>query len=142
MSVPVALGLDVGMARTGVARVDADGFLAYPLTTVEASTIAELVTQLSRLARNEEARVLVVGMPRNQHGKDGPQAGFVRQVMAGLRDALPDCGLVEIDERYSTQEAQRHLRTASKRKRRQKGVTDQVSAVLILETWLARQSGC
>lgn len=137
---PVSLGLDIGDARTGVARSDALGLLAHPLCTIRTEKTAELVETLVALVIREGAQTVVVGIPYDQSGKEGPQARAVRHTVELLQQRLPDRHFVEIDERFSTQEAERQLLEIGLRRQQRRQVRDQAAAVLILQTWLDRQA--
>jgi putative Holliday junction resolvase len=134
--VPRAIGLDLGERRIGVALCDSAGTLATPYEVVQRSgdrardhrRIAELVDEAG-------AEVVVVGMPLSLDGSAGPAAVGVQAEVVELREHL---GVpVEVwDERLSTVEAARRLRTAGVPGRKRRHVIDQVAATVILQSWL------
>jgi putative Holliday junction resolvase len=107
----VALGLDVGDRRIGVARSDPWGLLATPVTAVLRTSDRDAVAAIGRLAAAEGASLLVVGLPLGADGSLTAQAervtafGRKLQALAGIR-------VVFWDERHSTAEAGRRLRRA------------------------------
>jgi putative holliday junction resolvase len=131
-----AVGLDLGARRIGVALCDSAGTLATPYEVVQRSgdrqrdhrRIAELVAE-------DEAEVVVVGLPLSLDGSVGPAAAGVQAEVAELREHL---GVpVEVwDERLSTVEAGRRLQSAGVPGRKRRHVIDQVAATVILQSWL------
>ncbi len=130
----VRLALDWGKARIGVAACDPDGTLAYPVETVPTQASGRRLPQL--LAEYEPFEV-IVGLPRTLAGDEGPAAGYVRAQVASLIAAHPAIGWRFADERLTTVDAGRRLRSAGKDARRQRAIIDQAAAVAILEQALA-----
>ena len=133
------LALDVGDVRTGVAVSDALQIMASPYQTVPMKGHIETdAAALARIIEEVGPVTIVVGMPLNQHGEPGPQAGKVTAMVEALRKRVtPPIELV--DERFSTAEAHRHLRAAQVKGKKQKANVDQVAAALILETYMQRE---
>ena len=106
---PVALGLDVGERRIGVARSDGWGLLATPMTAVLRTSDRAAVEAIARLAHDAGADLLVVGLPLDERGQLTPQAqrsaAFARKL-----GSLPGMQVVFWNERYSSVEAVRRLR--------------------------------
>jgi putative Holliday junction resolvase len=107
----VALGLDVGERRIGIARSDGWGLLATPATTLLRTSDREAVAAIGRLAGEAGATVLVVGLPLGEGGEMTAQAQRVAAFGAKLR-ALPGVEVVFWDERFSTVEAGDRLRAS------------------------------
>lgn len=131
-----AVALDVGTRRIGVAVSDSAGTVATPYEVVERSgdrgrdhrRIAELVEEC-------EADVVVVGLPRSLDGSLGPAARAILDEVDELRSALA-ADIVTWDERLSTVEAERSLRTMNVKRGRRRRIVDQVAATVILQSWL------
>ncbi|MBK8446242.1 MAG: Holliday junction resolvase RuvX [Micropruina sp.] len=130
----VRLALDWGKARIGVAACDAEGTLAYPVETVQASGAG---TRLPVLLAEYEPIEVIIGLPRNLAGDEGPAASFVRAQTRALVEANPQVSWRFTDERLTTVDASRRLRSAGRDTRRQRAVIDQAAAVAILEQALA-----
>ena len=130
----VRLALDWGKARIGVAACDPDGTLAYPVETVQTATAQRRLTEL--LAEYEPIEV-IIGLPRNLAGEEGPAAQHVRAQTAALIEANPLISWRFSDERLTTVTASRRLQSAGRDTRRQRAVIDQFAAVAILEGALA-----
>jgi putative Holliday junction resolvase len=132
-----ALGLDVGSKTIGIAVSDELGYAAHPRTTLARAGTGDDVSAIVTLAAEVEARAIVVGIPYELTGKEGPRARRVRVLVDALRAALPDgVELHEQDERFSTAEAQRVLLAGDVSRQRRKEVIDQQAAAVILQGWL------
>jgi putative pre-16S rRNA nuclease len=130
--------LDVGEARIGVAVSDELGITATGIGVVErVGGRRDLDALMTLLAPYEPDRV-VIGLPLNMNGSEGPQAVKVRAFAArvGEHMGLP----VEFwDERLTTVAAERVLVEADVSRRRRRQVIDKVAATLILEGYLSRR---
>jgi putative Holliday junction resolvase len=129
------LALDVGDRRIGVAVSDPTGLLATPVEVYTRRGQREDVVHLRDLAADYEAEGMVVGLPVNMNGTEGPQAAKAREFAEAL--AGSDYQVLLWDERLSTVEAERRMAEAGRRKRR--GVpmrSDAEAAAVILETYL------
>jgi len=132
-----ALGLDIGSKTIGVAVSDELGIAAHPLKVLaRQGTTADVAAVVAELALVAGVAV-VVGIPYELSGKEGPRARRVRVLVDALRAALPaGVELHEQDERFSTAEAQRVLVAADVSRDRRREVIDQQAAALILQGWL------
>ncbi len=135
----VIVGLDIGDARTGVARSDALQMLAFPHTVIHAREEAAMVASLAEEIQRIGPVLVVAGMPLNQHGEPGLQARRVEAVLDHLR-ALITVEIVVQDERFSTAEAQRVAQHMNAGRKARKGKIDKIAATLILQTWLDRRA--
>jgi putative holliday junction resolvase len=132
------LGLDVGSRRLGVAVSDPSGTVASPLATLPRRGPAEDAAALGRLAAEQQAATVVVGLPLTLAGREGPAAAAVRAYLDRLRPLLPGLAFELVDERLSTAAAERALVTGGVRRQGRRAVVDQVAASLFLQTWLDR----
>lgn len=132
------MAIDYGDARTGVAISDPTGLLAGFTTVLRSRRGADLPDRIARLAREHGVEELVVGLPRNMDGTEGPRAALCREFAARLGQAT---GLTPVlwDERRTTIEAHDILHTGGKRMKAHKKTVDAVAASLILEGYLARK---
>lgn len=139
MTGPV-LGLDLGARRIGLALSDEAARIAFPAGVLERVGLARDVAALRQLAVERAVTRIVVGLPRLLSGREGVGAEAARRFAAVLGEAtgLP----VElVDERLTTAEADRALREAPARRRRQrKQVIDTLAATLLLRTYLDQHS--
>jgi putative Holliday junction resolvase len=129
------LGLDVGDRRIGLALSDETATLASGLPTFERVGPKKDPNAILELARSREAGAIVVGLPRSLDGSLGPQAESVLTFAESLkrRTRLP---VLTWDERFTTRLANQTLIEADVSRRRRKDLVDQVSAVLILQSYL------
>jgi putative Holliday junction resolvase len=141
----VRLGVDVGKVRVGVAVCDPDGILATPLLTLQRDPATEGervpgdISEIARLIDEYQAREVVVGLPVNLAGREGPAALEVRAYVDRLAGAIAPVPVRLADERMSTVVASRRLSERGVRGRRQRAVVDQAAAVEILQSWLDTQ---
>ena len=134
-----ALGLDAGSVRVGVAAADPTDTMASPVTVLPRARARELWDRVRREASERSASVIVVGLPRELDGSEGPAAADARRLAA---DAERETGLpVEMwDERFTSAEAERALIAGGMRRDRRRQTVDGVAAALMLQGWLdARQ---
>jgi putative Holliday junction resolvase len=136
MSTMRIMGLDLGERRVGVAVSDELGMLAHPVATLEIQGDRALLEQVGALVHEKGVTRLVVGLPLNQDGSVGPRAQRVQDLARKLA-AATDLPVDEVDERFSSQAAQRILDQAPRKKTRQeKGRLDRIAAVIILQSYL------
>jgi putative Holliday junction resolvase len=132
------LAVDPGTKRVGVAVSDPTGTIAQALTTVQAEPRDTLATRLSQIAADQEAKRIVVGLPRRLDGSYGPEAKSARELADELRKAsrLP----VElVDERLTTVAAERSLIAGGVRRAKRKLSVDRVAATILLQSHLDRK---
>ncbi len=131
----IALALDIGEARVGIAVSDATGTLAMPVKVLPAQEVLGNARSFRYIIEDYEPDVLVCGRPETLAGEDGPQA--LRVIEAAEKIALATGLPLEfIDERLSSREAKRILREQGLSEREMRGKVDSVAASLFLQTWL------
>lgn len=131
-----AVGLDLGSRRIGVAVSDAGGVLATPRTTLDRSgDRARDHRRIAALVAEEEAAVVVVGLPRSLDGGIGPAAEAVTAEIEELAVVLA-VPVVAHDERFTTVTAHEQLRAAGVGGRQRKAIVDQQAAAVLLQAWL------
>lgn len=122
--------------RIGVAVCDSAGSLAVPSSTLErARTWAEDHSRIAELVAEHDAEVVVVGMPLSMDGTTGPAARRAASEIDALGRTLP-VPVEPYDERLSTVEANRSLRSAGLDAARGRRHVDEVAAAVILQGWL------
>jgi putative Holliday junction resolvase len=134
---PRILAVDYGRVRLGLAVSDALGMASHPLPALRRSSPeADLVALRALIADREVAR-LVVGLPLNMDGSEGPMAAEARAFGAWL-EAGTRLPVSFEDERLSTDEAEEFLRAAGLRPSDRKKLRDSVAAAVILRSVLER----
>jgi putative Holliday junction resolvase len=131
-----ALGLDLGSKRIGVAVSDRSGTLASPLTVLErAGDRRRDHERIRTLVDEEEAELVVVGLPLSLDGSVGPSArGALDE--AGELASVVGVPVETFDERLTTVTAARHQREAGVPSRARRSTVDQVAAAVLLQAWL------
>jgi putative Holliday junction resolvase len=129
--------LDVGDARIGVAVSDELGLTAQGVGVVERVGGRRDLEALARILAPYTPERVVVGLPLNMNGTEGPQAERVR-AFAGKVAAHLGLPLEFWDERLTTVAAERILLEGDLSRRRRRQLVDRVAAALILEGYLAR----
>ncbi len=131
------MAIDWGRRRVGVALSDPTGTLASPRPTLEGEPRHRLLDALRTLVVKEEVETVVVGLPANMDGTEGPSAREARRLGADLRERLPPgVRLLFVDERLSTLQARGLLASRGERARKRTGRLDQMAAAILLQAWL------
>lgn len=133
------LGLDPGTKTIGVAVSDGLRIVATSLSTIRRRKFKQDAEELTRIARERALVGVVIGLPRNMDGSEGPRAqssrAFARNVAAALE--LP---VLLWDERLTTAAAERTLLEADASRKRRAEVIDSLAAQYILQGVLDRLS--
>ena len=131
------IGLDLGTRTIGVAVSDTARRVASPLTTIRRSRFTADAAALLALAEGRAVAGLVLGLPRNMDGSEGPRAQSARAFARNL-SGLTELPMTFWDERLSTVAAERALLEADTSRKRRAEVIDQVAAAYILQGCLDR----
>ncbi len=130
------MGVDYGDARTGVAFSDLLCSIVGTTTVIHSRRQEKTLEQLCELVKKHEVGEIVVGLPKNMDGTEGPRAELCRQFAQSLEEmtGLP----VKLwDERRTTVEAHNILSAHNYHGQKRKDTVDAVAASLILEGYLA-----
>ena len=131
------MGLDLGAKTIGVAVSDVARTIATPRETLHRTKLARDVARLRTLVAAEGVGGIVVGLPVNMGGSEGPRAQSARDLAARLSSALA-LPVAFWDERWSTAAADRPLRAAALSRGKRKRAIDRVAAAYILQGALDR----
>ena len=131
------LGLDVGTKTIGVAICDSRQVIASALETIMRKKFREDAVRLLALADGNGVTGLVIGLPRNLDGSEGPRAQSTRSFARNLA-ALTELPILFWDERLSTVAAERALLEADASRKRRAEVIDKLAAAYILQGALDR----
>ena len=132
---PRILALDLGKKRIGLAISDPLGITAQGLPNLDRTNKRQDLAALEDLARRREVGLFLMGNPVNMGGAEGRQSGWVREFAAALaeRTGLP----VEFrDERLTSVEAGRVLRSSGISIAKRAAAVDRLSAVILLQSYL------
>jgi putative Holliday junction resolvase len=128
------LGLDVGAKTVGLALSDRGLTVASPLETLRRGRLADDVAALSDLCQARTIGGLVVGLPVNMDGSEGPRCQSVRQFVANLAEHGLDLPAAFWDERLSTAAVERLLIAEADMTRKRRGeVVDKMAAAYIMQ---------
>lgn len=132
------IGLDLGSKTIGVAISDTGRQFASPLLGLaRAKSFAKTASPLLDILLTEKAAALIVGLPLNMDGSDGPAAQSARAFARNLA-ALTPLPIALWDERLSTAAVTRTLLEADTSRRRRAEVVDKMAAAYILQGALDR----
>jgi putative Holliday junction resolvase len=131
-----ALGIDPGSKRIGIAVSDRSGTIASPLVVLQRSRSRQHdLAEIARIAGDEHAEVIVIGLPLNMDGS------MSRAAKAATFDARRLATLVDVpvemhDERLTTVSADRSMLDAGMNAIERRKVVDKVAAAIMLQSWL------
>jgi len=131
------MGLDLGTKTIGVAVSDRLRGVATPLETVKRKKFGVDAARLLQIAAEREVCGIILGLPRNMDGSEGPRCQATRAFARNLA-GLTDLPISFWDERLSTVAAERALLEADTSRRRRAEVIDHVAASYILQGVLDR----
>ena len=129
------MAIDPGSRRHGMAVCDPLGLSVTPMEAVDAADAAAAASRIALVASERDVERIVVGLPVNMDGSEGPAAGSARALGRQLAEAtgLP----VDFwDERLTTQEAARNLRESGLSGSKRRKLVDSASAAVILRCYI------
>lgn len=131
------IGIDAGTKTLGLALSDLTRTIASPLETIRRTKFKNDAARLLALIKEHNVAGLVLGLPINLDGSEGPRAQSVRQLAKNI-NALSPIPILLWDERLSTAAAERMLIEADTSRKRRGEVIDKLAATLILQGALDR----
>lgn len=134
----VIMAVDYGDVRTGLAVCDKNEILASPVEVIKESDRDALIRRVITAAKERKADAFVVGLPRNMDGSEGFRAQACREFGEKL-EAESGLSVAFYDERLTTVSAHLALNMTDTRGKKRKAVVDAVSAVMILEDYIAHR---
>ena len=136
-----ALGIDLGSKRIGIAVSDRTGTIASPLTMLQRSgSVRRDHEAIRALVVEEEAEMLVVGLPLNMNGTSGPAAKAAIAEAEALATVV-GVPVITFHERRTTVTADRALIEAGISAQARRKLVDKVAAAVLLQTWLDSRAG-
>ena len=131
------LAIDYGRKRCGLAVTDILQITPGGLATVRTH---ELIDYLKNYIAKEPVERFIIGLPMNLNGKESESMTYLRPFLKQLEKAIPNIPVTMVDERFTSTLAQRTIIEAGigkQRRRADKGLVDEVSAVIILQTYMS-----
>ena len=129
------LAIDHGQKRTGLAVSDASETLVSPHSVIETQSSIELLRRITAVIDEEQIEAVVMGMPFNMDGSEGPRAGQVRQ-FAELLSQQISVPILFHDERLSSFEAENLMIGMELTRKKKKKRLDAIAAAAILRAFL------
>ena len=132
------MALDLGSKTIGVAISDELGITGQSLKTLRRSSLRADLAALREIIQEHAVSRIIVGLPLNMDGSEGPMAAGSRAFGKALADF--DIPVEYWDERLSTVAAERVLLEGDVSRRKRRQVVDSVAAAIILQGWLDARS--
>lgn len=129
------LAFDYGKKRTGIAVTDELQLIASGLTTVETPHIFSFIEEY---LTTENVELFIVGLPKKMDNTPSESEQLIQPFVQKLNKKYPDIPIIRVDERFSSKMAFQAMIDGGvkKNKRRNKALIDEVSATLILQSYL------
>ena len=129
------LAIDYGEKRTGIAITDPLQIVASGLTTVDTNTLIDF---LKNYCSEENVDIFVVGLPKQMNNQPSQSESIIKPFLKKLKSNFPRISIIRIDERFTSKIALRTMIDLGlkKSRRRNKLLVDQISATLILQSYL------
>ena len=129
------VAIDYGKKRVGIAATDELQMIANGVTTVEA---AKVIDFLKDYCSREPVERFVIGEPKQMNNTESEAVDFIKPFLKKLSKAFPGMPVERMDERFTSKMAfQTMIDSGIKKKQRQnKGLVDQISATIILQSYL------
>lgn len=134
------LAIDYGKKRTGIAVTDSLQIIANGLTTVETHKLFDFLVDYMK---KENVEKIVIGLPKHMNNELSENMKNIEPFVNRMRKNFPNLPLEYVDERFTSVIAQRTIIEAGikKKNRQNKALVDEVSATIILQTYLESNRG-
>ncbi|HTT62061.1 MAG TPA: Holliday junction resolvase RuvX [Bryobacteraceae bacterium] len=132
---PRILALDLGKKRIGMAISDPLGITAQGLPNLERTNKREDLAEVVRQVEEHEIALILIGNPLHMSGAEGRQSAWVREFADALTERA-GCPVRLWDERLTTVEASRVLRSSGISIEKRARAIDRLSAVILLQSYL------
>jgi putative Holliday junction resolvase len=133
------VALDFGVKRTGIAVTDEMQIIASGLTTVDTKN---LLVFLKQYVSQEIGELFIVGEPKQMNYEASESEVFIAKFLTKLEKAIPLVPIKRVDERFTSKMAFQTMIDSglSKKQRKDKGLIDEISATIILQSYLQNPS--
>lgn len=132
------LAIDYGIKRTGIAVTDELQIIASGLTTVETKNLMEF---LKGYITTEKVELFVIGEPKQMNNMVSESESSIKLFIEQLTKAIPNIPIVRVDERFTSKMAFQTMIDSGLKKgqRKNKALVDEISATLILQSYLYKK---
>jgi putative holliday junction resolvase len=129
------LAIDFGKKRTGIAVTDELQIIASGLTTVYTE---DLIPFLKEYISKNQVELFLVGKPKQMNNTDSESEALILPFLKKLKNQIPQIPLLRIDERFTSKIAVQTMIDGglNKKQRRNKALVDEISATIILQSYL------
>ncbi|ARV14718.1 Holliday junction resolvase RuvX [Polaribacter sp. SA4-12] len=129
------LAIDFGKKRTGIAVTDELQIIASGLTTVNTD---DLISFLKEYISKNKVELFIVGKPKQMNNTDSESEALILPFLKKLEKQIPQIPLLRIDERFTSKMAFQTMIDGglNKKQRRNKALVDEISATIILQSYL------
>jgi len=129
------LAIDFGKKRTGIAVTDELQIIASGLTTINTE---ELISFLTTYISKNKVALFLVGKPKQMNNTDSESEALIVPFLKKLENKIPQIPLLRVDERFTSKMAFQTMIDSgmNKKQRRNKALVDEISATIILQSYL------
>ena len=132
------LGVDYGDKRTGLAECDISGLIAGGIGTISEGGMKKTAQRVAEEAEKRACKKIVIGLPKNMDGSEGPRADVIK-AFGALLGELTSIPIDYYDERMTTMVAYRFLGETGTYGKKRKDTVDTLSAQIILQNYIDRE---
>ena len=132
------VGIDFGIKRTGLAYTDPNKTIATGLNNLPTNIV---ISYIQDYFKNEEVDAFIIGKPIQKDGTPSELENKIKNFILELKKYFPNKKIERHDERYTSKMAKQVIINLGikKKKRTNKGLVDQISATIILQSYLDRK---
>ncbi len=132
------MGIDFGAKRTGIAVTDELQIIASGLTTIETESIFSFLEQYFQ---TEKVETIVIGLPKRLNNEDSEVEKQIQKFITQFSKTFPNIKLERQDERFTSKLALKTMIDSGvkKKKRQDKALIDEISATIILQSFMERK---
>ena len=135
------LGIDYGVARTGIAITDELGITAQGLETITSNGNDKIILKrLAEIVEQYKVGTFVIGKPLNMDGTKSERTYETENFIHKLKSRFNKIIIVSVDERLTTVEAHKTMNFLNIDNRKKKQIVDTISAVYILESYINKKN--
>ncbi|MCF8274989.1 MAG: Holliday junction resolvase RuvX [Flavobacteriaceae bacterium] len=129
------LAIDYGLKRTGIAVTDELQIIASGLTTVATT---DLISFLKQYTEKEQVELFLIGEPKQMNNLPSESEALILPFLEKLKNAIPNIPIKRVDERFTSKIAFQTMIDSGlkKNQRKNKALIDEISATLILQSYL------
>ncbi len=129
------LGIDLGSVRVGLAVSDPLGIIAQGMETLKVSSDSQVIEHIRELVQEKNIGEVVLGLPLNMNGTEGPAAKRCQAFGRELQKAI-EVPVTLWDERLTTVAAEKQMINFDLSRRKRRKMADRVAAQILLQSYL------